>query len=428
MSRHPISGWRNYTFSEIAKKEKFAIVDGPFGTQLHSDEYTENGVPVVRIENLSFSGRFKPDNLVFISEKKAEQLKRSRVVPGDLIIAKTGATIGKSGMFPDAFNSGIIASSCMKISCDTNFVDPKLILYMIVWEEGQKKILEGAGGSTRTSINIGPFSNIQLYLPESKSEQRKIAEILTTVDDAIEQTEALIRKYQRIKQGLMQDLFTRGVGENGELRCESKHRFKDSEIGHIPYHWEVTDFEHLVNNITARWIPRNSGVSFPCLNLENIESEIGYVNGFSDAIENASTKTIFHKEDILFGKLRPYLKKYWIADVDGVCTTEILVFRAQRNNDPRYIYYLVQNQRFINYTISSSFGTKMPRTSWDIIKRYKIGKPDFEEQKRISKILFTIDSQIETNRVELLKLNSLKQGLMQDLLTGKVRVNALLEQ
>lgn len=428
MSRHPISGWRNYTFSEIAKKEKFAIVDGPFGTQLHSDEYTENGVPVVRIENLSFSGRFKPDNLVFISEKKAEQLKRSRVVPGDLIIAKTGATIGKSGMFPDAFNSGIIASSCMKISCDTNFVDPKLILYMIVWEEGQKKILEGAGGSTRTSINIGPFSNIQLYLPESKSEQRKIAEILTAVDDAIEQTEALIRKYQRIKQGLMQDLFTRGVGENGELRCESKHRFKDSEIGHIPYHWEVTDFEHLVNNITARWIPRNSGVSFPCLNLENIESEIGYVNGFSDAIENASTKTIFHKEDILFGKLRPYLKKYWIADVDGVCTTEILVFRAQRNNDPRYIYYLVQNQRFINYTISSSFGTKMPRTSWDIIKRYKIGKPDFEEQKRISKILFTIDSQIETNRVELLKLNSLKQGLMQDLLTGKVRVNALLEQ
>jgi type I restriction enzyme S subunit len=427
-NKNPTSLWHEYSFSEIAKKDKFAIVDGPFGTQLHSDEYTETGVPLVRIENLSFSGKFNPENLVFISEKKAKQLNRSRVVPGDLIIAKTGATIGKSGMFPNMYTGGIIASSCMKVSCDPNKVDPKIILYMIVWEEGQKKILEGAGGSTRTSINIGPFSSIRLLLPESKSEQRKIAEILTTVDDAIEQTEALIRKYQRIKQGLMQDLFTRGVDENGELRWESKHRFKDSEVGHIPYDWEVTDFEHLVINITARWIPRYSDVSFPCLNLENIESEIGYVNGFSDALENASTKTIFHKEDILFGKLRPYLKKYWIANVDGVCTTEILVFRAQRNNDPRYIYYLVQNQRFINYTISSSFGTKMPRTSWDIIKRYKIGKPDFEEQKRISKILFTIDSQIETNRVELLKLNSLKQGLMQDLLTGKVRVNALLEQ
>lgn len=426
-SENSTSLWREYSFSEIAKKDKFAIVDGPFGTQLHSDEYTETGVPLVRIENLSFSGKFSPENLVFISEKKANQLNRSRVVPGDLIIAKTGATIGKSGVFPKTFIDGIIASSCLKVSCDPNIVDPKLILYMIVWENGQKKILEGAGGSTRTSINIGPFSDIRLFLPESKSEQHKIAEILTTVDDAIEQTEALIRKYQRIKQGLMQDLLTRGVDENGELRCEKNNHFKDSEIGHIPYEWEVTNFEHLVNNITARWIPRNTGVSFPCLNLENIESETGHVNGFSDAIENASTKTVFLKGDILFGKLRPYLKKYWIADVDGVCTTEILVFRAQRSIDHRYIYYLVQNEKFINYTISSSFGTKMPRTSWEIIKRYKIGKPDFEEQKRISKILFSIDSQIETSRIELSKLNSLKQGLMQDLLTGKVRVNALLE-
>lgn len=426
-SENSTSLWREYSFSEIAKKDKFAIVDGPFGTQLHSDEYTETGVPLVRIENLSFSGKFSPENLVFISEKKANQLNRSRVVPGDLIIAKTGATIGKSGVFPKTFIDGIIASSCLKVSCDPNIVDPKLILYMIVWENGQKKILEGAGGSTRTSINIGPFSDIRLFLPESKSEQRKIAEILTTVDGAIEQTEALIRKYQRIKQGLMQDLLTRGVDENGELRCEKNNHFKDSEIGHIPYEWEVTNFEHLVNNITARWIPRNTGVSFPCLNLENIESETGHVNGFSDAIENASTKTVFLKGDILFGKLRPYLKKYWIADVDGVCTTEILVFRAQRSIDHRYIYYLVQNEKFINYTISSSFGTKMPRTSWEIIKRYKIGKPDFEEQKRISKILFSIDSQIETSRIELSKLNSLKQGLMQDLLTGKVRVNALLE-
>jgi len=426
-NKTPTSLWQEYSFSEIAKNDKFAIVDGPFGTQLHSDEYTETGIPLVRIENLSFSGKFSPENLAFISEKKAKELNRSRVVPDDLIIAKTGATIGKSGMFPNTFTNGIIASSCMKVSCNPNKVDPKLILYMIVWENGQKKILEGAGGSTRTSINIGPFSDIRLLLPVSISEQRAIVDILTTVDDGIEQTEALIRKYQRIKQGLMQDLLTRGVDENGELRCESKHRFKDSEIGHIPYEWEVTDFEHIVNNITARWVPRNTGVSFPCLNLENIESEIGHVNGFSDAIENASTKTIFLKGDILFGKLRPYLKKYWIADVDGVCTTEILVFRAQRTIDPRYIYYLVQNERFINYTISSSFGTKMPRTSWDVIKRYTIGKPDFEEQKRISKILFTIDSQIETSRVELLKLNTLKQGLMQDLLTGKVRVNALLE-
>jgi hypothetical protein len=124
-NKPPISSWQEYSFSEIAKKDKFAIVDGPFGTQLHSDEYTETGIPLVRIENLSYSGKFSPENLVFISEKKAKQLNRSRVVPDDLIIAKTGATIGKSGMFPNMVNNGIIASSCMKVSCDPNKVDPK---------------------------------------------------------------------------------------------------------------------------------------------------------------------------------------------------------------------------------------------------------------------------------------------------------------
>jgi type I restriction enzyme S subunit len=305
-----------------------------------------------------------------------------------------------------------------------NRIDPDYGWYAISFYKGQ--INRFAQGSTFLAVNSNDIRSIEIPMLE-ESEQLKIAEILTTVDDAIEQTEALIRKHQRIKQGLLQDLLTRGVDENGEIRGQNNHCFKNSEIGPIPYEWEVIDFEHLVNHITARWIPRNTGGSFPCLNLENIESETGQVNGFSDAIENSSTKTIFQKGDILFGKLRPYLKKYWIADVDGVCTTEILVFRAQSSIDHRYIYYLVQSEKFINYTISSSFGTKMPRTSWEIIKRYKIGKPTFEEQKRISKILFTIDSQIETSRVEFSKLNSLKLGLMQDLLTGKVRVDALLK-
>lgn len=355
-------------------------------------------------------------SIEYCSEKESISVSNNEVIilwdgsnAGEIFKAKTGA----------------LASTMARINIQSLAIDSSYLFYFL--KNYEYRIKNQVRGSGIPHVDRKVFSELPDDFPLNLSEQRKIAEILNTVDDTIEQTEALIRKYQRIKQGLMQDLLTRGVDENGELRCEKNNHFKDSEIGHIPYEWEVTNFEHLVNNITARWIPRNTGVSFPCLNLENIESETGHVNGFSDAIENASTKTVFLKGDILFGKLRPYLKKYWIADVDGVCTTEILVFRAQRSIDHRYIYYLVQNEKFINYTISSSFGTKMPRTSWEIIKRYKIGKPDFEEQKRISKILFSIDSQIETSRIELSKLNSLKQGLMQDLLTGKVRVNALLE-
>ena len=74
---------------------------------------------------------------------------------------------------------------------------------------------------------------------DQKPEQTKIAEILSTVDQAIEQTEALIAKQQRIKTGLMQDLLTRGIDENGNLRSEDTHEFKDSPLGRIPVEWEL---------------------------------------------------------------------------------------------------------------------------------------------------------------------------------------------
>ena len=373
------------------------------------ENWKEDGLPIIRIEQL----RDENASADFYDKPLPE---RFGIRNGDLIFSWSASLLTRIWDRGEAY----LNQHLFKVENRLN-VNRAYLKHLL--DFNIDAMASETHGSTMKHITRPALLNYPVEIPIYFAEQRAIADILTTVDDAIEQTEALIHKYQRIKQGLMQDLLTRGVDENGEIRGQNNHRFKNSEIGPIPYEWEVTDFEHLVNNITARWIPRNTGVTFPCLNLENIESETGQVNGLSDAIENASTKTIFLKGDILFGKLRPYLKKYWIADVDGVCTTEILVFRAQRPIDHKYIYYLVQNEKFINYTISSSFGTKMPRTSWEIIKRYKIGKPDFEEQKRISKILSTIDSQIETSRVELSKLNSLKKGLMQDLLTGKVRVN-----
>ncbi len=109
--------------ADIASNDRFAIVDGPFGTQLHANEYVDEGTPLVRVTNTSFQGKFLQDKLVFITEKKAQQLERSKVIPGDIVVAKTGATIGKSGVFPSIWTNGIIASSCIKITVDAAKAD-----------------------------------------------------------------------------------------------------------------------------------------------------------------------------------------------------------------------------------------------------------------------------------------------------------------
>jgi type I restriction enzyme S subunit len=94
-------------------------------------------------------------------------------------------------------------------------------------------------GGTRAKLNQGALRSITIQLPEYKSEQSKIAEVISTVDRAIEQTEGLIAKQQRIKIGLMQDILTHGIDEHGNLRSEETHEFKDSPLGRIPVEWEV---------------------------------------------------------------------------------------------------------------------------------------------------------------------------------------------
>src|SRR5271165_2273450 len=106
-----------------------------------------------------------------------------------------------------------------------------------------KDIQSAIVGGTRSKLNQGALRAITLSLPNAKTEQTKMAEILSTVDQAIGQTEALIAKQQRIKTGLMQHLLTRGVDEHGNLRSEQTHPFKDSPLGRIPVDWEVKPIE-----------------------------------------------------------------------------------------------------------------------------------------------------------------------------------------
>ena len=122
--------FRELSIDQISDKSKrFPVVDGPFGTQLHADEYVKEGVPVVRITNLSYSGKFSINDLVFVNENKYKELIRSEILKDDIIIAKTGATIGKSALFP--LERGIIASSCLKVSSNRKIVDPVYKIYML---------------------------------------------------------------------------------------------------------------------------------------------------------------------------------------------------------------------------------------------------------------------------------------------------------
>ncbi len=133
--------WPTKKLGDIVIKEKFAIVDGPFGTQLHKSDYKKDGIPLVRINNITWGNNFDETDLVFISKEKFNQLKRSAVYPVDVLLAKTSATIGKVALFPDKYKEGLIASSCAKISLDGQKALPEFVVRYLFSRVGLEQIL-----------------------------------------------------------------------------------------------------------------------------------------------------------------------------------------------------------------------------------------------------------------------------------------------
>ncbi|MDI3519099.1 MAG: type restriction enzyme subunit [Caldanaerobacter sp.] len=433
-------GWKKVKLEEIAENTKFSIVDGPFGTQLHADEYVEDGeVPVIRVINLSYEGKFIKNDLVFISKDKANKLIRSRVIPGDIIIAKTGATIGKCGIFPPVFSEGIIASSCMKISLDKNKASNVFILYWLTSRYGQNVVINSALGTTRTTINITPFKNLELLLPPLP-EQRKIAEILETIDNAIEKTDAIIEKYKRIKQGLMQDLLTKGVVSEGEgeserwrLRDENIDKFKDSLLGRIPEEWEVVRLGEIGKIITGSTPSTENleyyGDEYLFVSPEDIR-ENKYITDSQKKLSELGFRISrkIPSDSICVVCIGSTIGK--IAITKTICTTNQQINSIVPNsnifNSEALFYFIVL---YSQKPLKQEAGLQaVPIVNKNRFSRIQIPLPPLHEQQRIASILSQIDEVIEKEQAYKEKLERIKKGLMEDLLTGKVRVNHLIEE
>jgi type I restriction enzyme S subunit len=424
------------------KTNRFAIVDGPFGTQLRADEYVPEGVPLVRVTNLSFDGRFNADDLVFITEQKAKTLKRSELRKDDIIIAKTGATIGKSALFP--FTRGVIASSCLKATVDKTQVDPTYILYRIASPEGQSRILDGAGGSTRTTINITPFKQITFAFPP-KAHQSKIAELLCTVESAIEQTEALISKHQRIQTGLMQDLLTRGIDEHGRVRDPVCHpeQFRDSLLGRIPVEWEVELLgDRLIKNAgflqtgpfgsqlhAHEYTPEGVPVMMP-QDIREGGFAVENIARIPQARAHDLKRHRMRLNDLVFARRGDLSRCAVITpfEVGWLCGTGCLLMRFQQHTlSPAWLSLIYRHSVCQRQIAAQAVGTTMVNLNTPLLESLRLAFPPKEEQDEIVRLLKAVDEDLKTTSYQLGKVRRLKAGLMQDLLTGKVSVEPLLE-
>ena len=195
--------------------------------------------------------------------------------------------------------------------------------------------------------------------------------------------------------------------------------YKKTKVGVVPEDWEKLELNKIFDISSKKFNPKIESMNKKCIELEHLSQITGELLGFTNSEEQQSSKNIFKKGQILYGKLRPYLRKYLKTTFDGVCSTEIWVLNNKKVTTD-YLFQFVQTDKF-NQIANVSTGSKMPRADWKYMSEIPFIIPPLKEQQKIANILTTWDNAV-SKQEELIKAKEeLKKGLMQKLLTGKVR-------
>ncbi|MBD1933342.1 MULTISPECIES: restriction endonuclease subunit S [Cyanophyceae] len=317
-----------------------------------------------------------------------------------------------------------------------NTWDKRFLLLVMNSDMVRRNIISNATGTTvrhtspdRILANVVPKPPIE--------EQSKIAEILNTIDETIAHTSSLIAKFKQMKAGLLHDLLTRGLDENGELRDAIAHpeQFKDSPLGQIPSDWKCEKLQHLCKtpirdfgsfSMTNLIQFLNSGIPFlksEMVEEENLNTE--NLTFISLKVHNLLKKSWVYPGNILYSKIGSALGKAVLYDGHlGICNSNAAIAKIDINETialPMYVVHIL-NSIEGKGRIMKSIVSLLPRINLTDIYNFELALPPISEQHRIIEILESNEKRINAEEAYCEKLKLQKQGLMHDLLTGKVRV------
>ena len=409
-------GWTISTLPDVIGINGI-ITDGDW---IESKDQDPNGdVRLIQLADIG-DGRFINKSSRYLTSQKAKDLKCTYLHPGDILIARMPEPLGRACIFPGVEKPSISVVDVCIIHTGKN-VDRVWLTATINSQHFRGEIVSRSSGTTRTRISRKNLAQIKILLPRFE-EQQKIAAILSSVDDTIQATQGVIDQTRRVKQGLLQQLLTRGIGHT---------RFKQTEIGEIPDEWENTTIGRVTESHS--YGPRFSSKNYS---------------------ENGNVKTIRGTDltetgEILYKQVPTAMLDEKIVQQHKLLSSDLVVittadcgrsaifveqkmpyipsayavrYRLKKAISPPYIKLFMQTQSA--KTQIDSFirkGTVANLPGSDVLK-IKLPLPPLDEQLKILQIFNSIEFEI-TQLIEILdSYSKIKNGLMQDLLTGRVRV------
>ena len=377
----------------------------------------DTGIRFLRITDINDDGKVDWETVPYCDVSKNDYQKYKLDV-GDILFARIGATTGKTA-FVDKEVKGVFASYLIKFKSVLKGLETKFLYYFTQSNPYWIQVHKNREGQLKKGLNAKVLGSIKFPLPPLP-EQKKIAEILSTVDQAIEKVDEATEKTQRLKKGLMQELLTIGIGNK---------EFKDTEIGRIPKAWKVMKLGETANVRYGLGQPpalETNGI--PMIRATNVKRGKIVKEGLIFLSPNAVPKSrdpFLRVGDILVVRSGAYtgdvalVTKEW----DGAVAGYDLIVTPSDTIDSHFLtYYLlssaVQKRHFVGLKVRSA----QPHLNSSQVEETPIPIPPLSEQRKIAEILGTVDERLDLFRKRKERLERTKKGLMNDLLTGKKRV------
>lgn len=385
-----MSEWREVTLGEISSDVSYGYTE--------SAKKEKVGPKFLRITDIA-NGRLNWDDVPHcpISE---ENFEKYRLIPGDIVIARTGATTGANYIIKDGDPEDLVfASYLIRYRINHELSDPFFVGHLLqssIWNEYVDAI---AGGSAQPGANAKLLGSFEFQLPPL-SEQKSIASALSSLDDKID----LLHRQNKTLEQMAETLFRQWFVE------EAKED------------WEEGKLEDLVENIRDSVSVDSIDADMKYVALEHIEKRNIALKNFGLGKDIASNKYAFEKCDILFGKLRPYFHKVCITPFYGICSTDILVLRPKSSELTYFALFAFFQDSVVEYANLGSGGTRMPRTDWKTLSQYPFRIPRSNHLEKFNSIVSPSVEKIIQNISSIRTLENLRDTLLPKLMSGEVKI------
>ena len=416
MSERVPEGWATKRLSDVTTQTK--------GLTYKSEDYGDenNGLPFLTLKSISKSGGYSPLGLKFY---KGDFKPHHLIESGDILFANTDLTrdgdVVGSPLYFDSFEfqtKPLYSMDLSKLVVDPSESVGKFLYYLLMTHRVKRFMINASAGSTVLHLDTKSVKSLPIILPPLP-EQKKIASILTSVDEVIEATQKQIDKLQDLKKATMNELLTKGIGHT---------EFKNSELGRIPKSWEVNRLDQIsiISRGKFSHRPRNDpnfyDGKYPYLQTGDIPTDDTDITSFNQTLNDRglTVSKLFPKGTLVL-TIAATIGEVGMLTFESCFPDSLVGIGCKKNKTSTYfLLYALRSAK--QKLIAEAPESAQKNLNLDILNPFPIAVPSLTEQKEIENILLSIDDNLKEKSHKLNQTQSLKKSLMQDLLTGKVRV------